>query len=72
MIPLCLLSGKPMRLEGSETLLSRPLSDVARKAEESRAALTAVFSRENFTRTVSGILRRLDAASEDRNAPERP
>ena len=26
MIPLCLLSGKPMRLEGSETLLSRPLS----------------------------------------------
>ena len=26
MIPLCLLSGNPMRLEGSETLLSRPLS----------------------------------------------
>ena len=26
MIPLCLLSGRPMRLEGSETLLSRPLS----------------------------------------------
>ena len=26
MIPLCLLSGSPMRLEGSETLLSRPLS----------------------------------------------
>ena len=26
MIPLCLLSGQPMRLEGSETLLSRPLS----------------------------------------------
>ena len=26
MIPLCLLSGKPMRLEGSEMLLSRPLS----------------------------------------------
>ncbi len=25
MIPLCLLSGNPMRLEGSETLLSRPL-----------------------------------------------
>lgn len=55
-----------------ERFLSRPLSDVARKAEESRAALTAVFSRENFTRTVSGILRRLDAAPEDRNAPERP
>ena len=26
MIPLCLLSGSPVRLEGSETLLSRPLS----------------------------------------------
>ena len=26
MIPLCLLSGSPLRLEGSETLLSRPLS----------------------------------------------
>ncbi|MBR2854396.1 MAG: 3-phosphoshikimate 1-carboxyvinyltransferase, partial [Clostridia bacterium] len=26
MIPLCLLSGQPMRLEGSPTLLSRPLS----------------------------------------------
>ena len=26
MIPLCLLSGQPMRLEGSETLLNRPLS----------------------------------------------
>ena len=26
MIPLCLLSGSPMRLEGSEKLLSRPLS----------------------------------------------
>ena len=26
MIPLCLLSGRPMRLEGSPTLLSRPLS----------------------------------------------
>ena len=26
MIPLCLLSGNPMRLEGSEKLLSRPLS----------------------------------------------
>ena len=26
MIPLCLLSGKPMRLEGSPVLLSRPLS----------------------------------------------
>ena len=26
MIPLCLLSGNPVRLEGSETLLSRPLS----------------------------------------------
>ena len=26
MIPLCLLSGSSMRLEGSETLLSRPLS----------------------------------------------
>lgn len=26
MIPLCLLSGNPLRLEGSETLLSRPLS----------------------------------------------
>ena len=26
MIPLCLLSGSPMRLEGCETLLSRPLS----------------------------------------------
>ena len=26
MIPLCLLSGSPMRLEGSETLLFRPLS----------------------------------------------
>ncbi len=26
MIPLCLLSGSPMRLEGSKTLLSRPLS----------------------------------------------
>ena len=26
MIPLCLLSGSPMRLKGSETLLSRPLS----------------------------------------------
>ena len=26
MVPLCLLSGNPMRLEGSETLLSRPLS----------------------------------------------
>ena len=26
MLPLCLLSGQPMRLEGSETLLSRPLS----------------------------------------------
>lgn len=26
MIPLCLLSGRPMRLEGSEKLLSRPLS----------------------------------------------
>ena len=26
MIPLCLLSGSPMRLEGSEVLLSRPLS----------------------------------------------
>ena len=26
MIPLCLLSGNPMRLKGSETLLSRPLS----------------------------------------------
>ena len=34
MIPLCLLSGNPMRLEGSETLLSRPLSvyeDLCRK-----------------------------------------
>ena len=26
MVPLCLLSGRPMRLEGSPTLLSRPLS----------------------------------------------
>ena len=26
MVPLCLLSGKPMRLEGSPTLLGRPLS----------------------------------------------
>ena len=34
MIPLCLLSGSSMRLEGSETLLSRPLSvyeDLCRK-----------------------------------------
>ena len=34
MIPLCLLSGNPMRLEGSATLLSRPLSvyeDLCRK-----------------------------------------
>lgn len=55
-----------------ERFLSRPLSDIARKAEESRTALAAVFSRENFTRTLSGILRRLEAAPEDRNAPERP
>ena len=36
MIPLCLLSGSPMRLEGSETLLSRPLSvyeDLCRKQD---------------------------------------
>ena len=36
MIPLCLLSGNAMRLEGSDTLLSRPLSvyeDLCRKQE---------------------------------------
>ena len=36
MIPLCLLSGSAMRLEGSETLLSRPLSvyeDLCREQE---------------------------------------
>lgn len=34
MVPLCLLSGRPMRLEGSPTLLSRPLSVYDRLCRE--------------------------------------
>ena len=40
MIPLCLLSGSPMRLEGSETLLSRPLSVYEDLAREQGFTLT--------------------------------
>ena len=52
MIPLCLLSGSDMRLEGSETLLSRPLSVY----EDLCRAQGHLLSRENSGLLVRGRL----------------
>ena len=52
MIPLCLLSGNPMRLEGSETLLSRPLSVYEDLCREQGLALR----RENAGLLAEGCL----------------
>lgn len=52
MIPLCLLSGSPMRLEGSETLLSRPLSVY----EDLCKAQGMILKRENGRLLVQGQL----------------
>ena len=52
MIPLCLLSGSPMRLEGSETLLSRPLTVY----EDLCKAQGMILERENGCLLVQGQL----------------
>ena len=53
MIPLCLLSGSPMLLEGSETLLSRPLSVY----EDLSRTEGFTLSRESGSLRVRGRLR---------------